>query len=320
MIRSYSFKKEGAAISSTNDLANTKIVWTEVVSPTQNDLKEIAAKAKLPYDELKDSLKKDVRPKVAELDNYSQIIVRTPTSDSNLVHTTPIAIFISKNKNNVITLSPKVVSPILKVENLVKAKKVHLYDKGVGFFTYTLINEILDEFFLILDKIEADINQLEDYVVSKPDKVTVKKIFNVKKTLILFHRALTANREVITAIEKQYLSHIDKRNVKRFSSLYNDITQLIETEGTYRDIMTGTMEIYLSSVSNNLNHAMKTLTVIASFILIPTLISGIYGMNFTSSPFNMPELTWKYGYFFALGLMGFSIFSMYIYFKRKGWL
>jgi len=103
--------------------------------------------------------------------------------------------------------------------------------------------------------------------------------------------------------------------------LYNDVTQLIDMEGTYRDILTGTLDIYLSSISNNLNQVMKTLTIVASFVLIPTLISGIYGMNFSkASPYNMPELYWQYGYFFALGLMLFSIIFTYIFFRKKGWL
>jgi len=102
--------------------------------------------------------------------------------------------------------------------------------------------------------------------------------------------------------------------------LYDDVTQLIDTEGTYRDILTGTLDIYLTSVSNDLNKVMKTLTIVASFVLIPTLITGVYGMNFNvNSPFNMPELTWQYGYFFALGLMALSIILTYVFFKRKGW-
>ena len=134
-------------------------------------------------------------------------------------------------------------------------------------------------------------------------------------------KALAANREVISSIEKEYVSNIDKKNIKRFRTLYNDVTQLIDTEGTYRDILTGILDVYLSSVSNNLNKVMKTLTIGASFILIPTLIASIYGMNFnTASPYNMPELLWNYGYFFALGSMVLSVSITYIFFKRKGWL
>ncbi|GAF98229.1 unnamed protein product, partial [marine sediment metagenome] len=193
--------------------------------------------------------------------------------------------------------------------------------KGISFFTYRLLDEVLDAYFFVLDKLEEKIDLIEDHVIEKPDKISVRNIFSVKKTLIYFHKALTANREVISSIEKEYVADIDKKNIKRFRALYNDVTQLIDTEGTYRDILTGTLDVYLSSVSNNLNKVMKTLTIGASFILIPTLIASIYGMNFANnSQFNMPELYWQYGYFFALGVMVLSITITYIFFKKKGWL
>ena len=171
-----------------------------------------------------------------------------------------------------------------------------------------------------MEHIEEEIDQIEDAVMDNPRKATIEKIFSTKKTLIFFHKALTANREVITSIEKEYVKDIDKNNIKRFRALYSDITQLIDSAGTYRDILTGTLEIYLSSVSNNLNQVMKTLTIVASFVMVPTLISGIYGMNFAYIPEMHTALGEKYGYYFALGLMALSIGLMYAYFRRKGWM
>ena len=95
---------------------------------------------------------------------------------------------------------------------------------------------------------------------------------------------------------------------------------MIDTEGTYRDILTGTLDVYLSSVSNNLNKVMKTLTIGASFILIPTLISGIYGMNFQYVPEMHTALGQRFGYYFALGFMVLSVVVSYLFFKKKGWL
>src|SRR3989338_4132217 len=91
----------------------------------------------------------------------------------------------------------------------------------------------------------------------------------LKRRYIYFQKALSANREVVVSIEKEYVGNIDKKNIKRFRTLYNDVTQLIDMVTTYRDILTGTLETYLTSVSNNLNKAIKTLTIGASFILIP---------------------------------------------------
>jgi magnesium transporter len=321
MLKAYKFQKGGVKIASSKDLATATIAWTDSVNPSPKELKEISEKAKIPLTDLKMVLDKEERPKVSDLENYSLIIIRTPIEEHGKIFTTPIAIFVSKNKNNIITLALKPTGPIKKVEELIISKKVELHIKGIGFFIYTLIDQILNDYFTILDEIEEKIDDIEDRVVAKPDKLTVHHIFTIKRTLIFFHRALTANREVITAIEKEYVTHIDKKNIRRFRNLYNDVTQLIESEGTYRDILTGTLDIYLSSVSNNLNQVMKTLTIVASFVLIPTLISGIYGMNFNNaSPYNMPELYWQYGYFFALGLMLISVIVTFAYFKKKEWL
>ncbi len=321
MLKVYSFEKGLVKSSSSEDLGTTELCWTDCTKPTQEELKDISKNANIPLTDLQEVLDEEERPKVSDLEEYSLIIVRTPSEENGDISTTPIAIFVSKKKNNVITICLKETKAIGKMEELVKAKKIEIYEKGTGFFIYRLIDEILSEYFAILDKIEESIDETENDVVTKAENFTVRGIFSVKKTLIFFQRALIANREVITAIEKEYITNIDKKNIKRFRTLYNDVTQLVEAVGTYRDVLTGILDVYLSSVSNNLNKVIKTLTIISSFVLIPTLIASIYGMNFTNnSPFNMPELYWKYGYFFALGLMTISIITVYVYFKRRRWM
>ena len=321
MLKVYSFQKGAVAEASPKDLSTISVCWADCTAPSEEELKEISENTNIALDELNETLDQEERPKVSDLENYSVIIVRTPWDENGAISTLPIAIFVSKTKNNVITLTLQETKAIKRMKELLKINKIELYEKGVGFFTYSLIDEMLSEYFATIDRIEEAIDEIEEEVVQRPGKKTIEKIFAIKKTLIFFHRALTANREVISSIEKEYITQIDKKNIKRFRNLYNDAIQLIDTESTYRDILTGTLDIYLSSISNNLNQVLKTLTVIASFILMPTLIAGIYGMNFdTSSKFNMPELLWEYGYFFAIGLMALSVLLMYWFFKRKGWI
>ena len=149
-----------------------------------------------------------------------------------------------------------------------------------------------------------------------PNKKVVEDIFTVKKTLIFFHRALSANREVITSIEKEYLTDIEKKHVKQFRSLYNDVIQLIDIVSTYRDILTGTLDLYLSSVSNNLNMVVKKMTSLTIIIMIPTFIATIYGMNFKF----MPEVNLPYGYFLVWGIIVLSGIGSYLYFKKMDWI
>ena len=182
-------------------------------------------------------------------------------------------------------------------------------------FLYILLDEIINTYFSILNDYEDEIDILEDKVFHRPQKKEVKKIFEIKKTLIYFNKSISANREVITAIEKEYSHAIKKSHIRHFRNLYSDLTQLIDVIGTYRDILTGTLDIYLTSITHNLDIVIKRLTVYATYILVPTLISGIYGMNFRW----MPETSWKYGYFFALALMGFSVLMLHFLFKKADW-
>lgn len=320
MISVYKFQKGGVKIGSLSDLGNTSKCWAECINPTEKEIKDISEKAKIPIPILREVLDREERPKIAELENYSLIIVRAPWVEHDVIKTTPLSIFISKNKNNVVTISLKETASLQKVRQLVTGNNINLYKESMSYFTYRLLDEIFETYFSILDMLEEKIDKIEEKVINNPEKISAQNIFAVKKTLIFFHNALTANREVVAAIEKEYVNHIDKKNIKRFITLYDDVTQLIDMEGTYRDILTGILDIYISSVSNNLNKVLKTLTIGASFILIPTLISGIYGMNFLFIPEINTQLGQRFGYYFALGLMVLSVILSYLFFKRKGWL
>ena len=321
MIHVYNFQKEGVKPGSLAGLSDTSKCWAHCINPTEKELIEISEKANIPLEDLKEVLDEEERPKVSDLDNYSLIVVRAPLVENDEISTTPLSLFISKNKNNVITIALKELSSINKIIQLIETKKIDMIQHTMSFFTYRLLDEVFNAYFSILSTLEEKIDKLEDTIIEKPDSVKVHSIFTLKKTLIFFHKALTATRDVIASIEKEYVVNIDKKNIKRFRTLYNDVVQLIDMVATYRDVLTSTLEIYLSAVSNNLNRAIKTLTVGASFVLFPTLIASIYGMNFdTSSIFNMPELNWKYGYFFSLGLMAASIIITYVYFKKKEWI
>ena len=116
---------------------------------------------------------------------------------------------------------------------------------------------------------------------------------------------------------KEYALKKDRDDtLKKYRYLYSDTTQLIDMVSTYRELLTGALDIYLSSTSNNMNNIMKKLTIITSFTMIPTLIASSYGMNFRS----IPELSWKFGYPFAILLMALSVILTYLYFKKMEWI
>ncbi|MBW2974831.1 magnesium/cobalt transporter CorA [Candidatus Woesearchaeota archaeon] len=317
MIKVLNYKNDKAVKGSINDIPSpTKFTWVDVFEPTRNELKEISGISKISLPDLNITLRIDQRPRVVDIDGpFSLIIFGTASFEKEEITTTPIFVYVSKQRNCVITVRNKETKSIRKLEKSIETKGI-LFQKGSDHFVYRVLDEILNIYYEVLDDIEARIDQIEEKVLKAHEIETVQQIFKIKKTLIYFAKTMSANREVITSIEKEYLSEIDKKKAKQFRTLYNDTIQLIDMSTTYRDILTGTLDTYLSSVSNNLNKIMKTLTVGASFILIPTLIASIYGMNFRE----MPELYWPYGYAFAIGLMVFSIFAMWLFFKKKKWI
>jgi len=296
-----------------DDIHRRDVSWIDCFAPTLNELRIIAEKTGLPLSELKEYVDPQERPKVIDLEKFSVIVFGAPIQKQHSVKITPIAIFISKN--SIITFRQERIFGIDKIKGLAEAHKIKLFGNPTIFLRY-LLDNIISDYFKIFDKIEDKIEKVEDTIIKHPDKIKTNDIFKIKKTLIYFHKSLVANREVVTGIEKEYLSKVHKKEIYKFRELYNDIVQLIDMEETHREIMTGVLDMYLGTLSNNMNEVVRKLTVYASYILVPTLISGIYGMNFKY----MPEIFWTYGYVFALGLMFFSVLGMHFFFRKKGWV
>lgn len=295
-----------------------KTIWVDCVKPSDADIREIALKTGISERILKNALDEQERPRVQELKPYALIVYKAPFFKEDKAFTSSMATLISDEV--LITLENEDLKSLERLNQLDEEDKKVSLEKGTSYFLCRILNEINTTYFNYMAEMEETIGSLEDEVFKKPDKKLVKKIFDLKKVLIYFHKALVANREVLLSIETAYIKQVKNKDVVEFN-LHNDTLQLIEVGTVYTDLLTGALDVYLSSISNNLNEVMKKLTVIATFILMPTLIAGIYGMNFANtSPYNMPELYWKYGYFFSLGLMLFSIIVFWIYFKRKGWM
>lgn len=294
-------------------------LFIDCFKPTKKEIEILTSRFSLQQFDINLALDTESRPRILDHEKCSTIIFTSVLSSKSKsrkskLKTASFGMFLCNNCLILIRDTP--LASIEKFKSLTDDKKINELAKGSRYMTYLIMDFVFDNYFRIADFIEDEINHLESKVFKNPDETTVKNIFRIKTELIYMHKALTANREVIASIEKGYLRNIRTADIKRFAYVYHDATQLIDIEGTYRDIITGILDIYVSSVSNKLNNIIKKMTAMASFILIPTLISGIYGMNFRF----LPEFAWKYGYVFALGLMVISVVIMYFYFKKKKWL
>ena len=165
-------------------------------------------------------------------------------------------------------------------------------------------------------KIKKRIENLEEELVKNPQAQTLHKIHDFKREMIYLRKAVWPLREVISAMERKESPLIRDTTSIYLRDVYDHTIQVIDTIESYREMLSGMLDIYLSSISNRMNEIMKFLTVIGTIFIPLTFIVGIYGMNFEF----MPELKWRYGYFILLGFMVCVTVGMLAYFKRKKWI
>lgn len=290
--------------------------WADCTAPTADDIGLISALVGLTAEELEKLLLRNQRPILRNLEHYSLIVIHSVEARDQSWHTAPLLMFVSKTRHDLITVHRKECLGIKRIGEYSEQRMVSVFNKGITHFVSIVLDEIMDTFFLTIDDLSDRIERIEeemfDYARSK---AVMQKTFSTKKSLIYIHKALVANRDVIAGIEKEYATFLDQKQVAIFRELNSDIVQMIEMVTTYRDILTSAIEIHLSTISNSLNVIMKRVTSWGAIILVPSLIAGIFGMNFHVIPF----LNSQFGFWLAIGSMIASIYILALYFKRKDW-
>jgi magnesium transporter len=199
--------------------------------------------------------------------------------------------------------------------------KGRIREAGADYLAYALIDAAIDGYFPVLESMGEAIETLEDSVVNDPDRRQVEELHHVKRDLLVLRRAIWPLREMLNALLRDESSVIAPTTRPYLRDAYDHTVQLMDIVETYREIASGLLDVYLSSQSARLNEVMKVLTIIATIFMPMSFVASLYGMNFdTSHPFNMPELSWPFGYAFALFIMAGIATGLLWWFKRKGWL
>lgn len=312
-------KKEASETNINKWKPGKNISWIDCFNPDESELKKISELTKLPLKSIKENLNPKKKAHVDVFNNYSVISFHGPCEDQTNHKTATISVIIFKN--GILTIHTKAMISLEKIRRMQKSQLAEIMNKGAYYFMCVLMDNSTDDFFHSLEAIEENINKLEDQVITAPSGEVSKRIFIQKRNLIYTYKSLIANREVISSLERQHSKSFNKEDLSMLKEVYSDTTHLIDLVTSYRDILTSLLDAYLSSISNSMNKVMQTLTLITAFIMVPTLIAGIYGMNFQrTGPLNMPELYWAFGYPFAIGLMVVSVIFLYMLFRKKGWL
>ncbi len=265
---------------------------------------------------MEDILNTDQRPKMEDYGEYIYIVLRALElgSKSNEVETEQISLVLGSNF--VFSFQERKGDTFDPVRDRIRNGKGRIRKMGADYLAYALLDSIVDNYFIILEKIGEKIEFLEEKLVSGPSPETLQAIQHLKREMIFLRKAIWPLREVISGLERGESSLIKESTRVYLRDVYDHAIQVMDTIETYRDMVSSMLDIYLSSVSNRLNSVMKVLTIIATIFMPLSFLAGVYGMNFKF----MPELEWRWSYpLIWLIMVGIGVF-MLTYFKKRRWL
>ncbi len=265
---------------------------------------------------LEDIMNTGQRPKMEDFNNYLFLVLKMLSYDEEENETKTEQVSLILSSNYVISFQESEGDVFDPIRERIRTDRGRIRKMGVDYLAYSLIDAIVDNYFMVLEKIGEKIEDIEDELVKNPTPEVLHTIHRLKRELIFLRKSVWPLREVISRLERWESPLIDKSIDIYLRDVYDHTIQVIDALETFRDMLSGMLDIYLSSVSNRMNEVMKVLTIIATIFIPLTLVAGIYGMNFKY----MPELDWVWGYPMVYTVMLAVSAVMLVYFRRKKWL
>ena len=265
---------------------------------------------------LEDVLNTDQRPKMEDFGDYMYIVLKmfSYNDKNNEILIEQVSFILGSNF--VLSFQENVGDVFDPIRERIRSGKGRIRKMGADYLLYSMLDAIVDNYFIILEKIGEQIEFIEERLIINPASKTLNIIHKLKRDMLFLRRSVWPLREVISGMERGEFSLIKGTTKIYLRDVYDHNIQIIDTIETLREMLSGMLDIYLTSISNRLNAVMKVLTIIATIFMPLTFLAGIYGMNFKY----MPELEWKWGYFLILLVMFAIGILMLFYFKKKKWL
>lgn len=265
---------------------------------------------------LEDIVNTAQRPKVEDFENYIYLVLKMLKFDEKTSHIASEQVSFILGPHYLISFQEAEGDVFNFVRERIRKGRGRIRKSGPDYLTYALIDAVVDHYFLILEKVGEKIERLEEKVQLEPTPEILQDIHDLKREIIYFRKQVWPVREVLRNWHKTESALVQDASKVFISDVYDHTIQIIDTIESFRDIISGLMDLYLSSVSNRMNEVMKVLTIMATIFIPLTFVAGIYGMNFKF----MPELEWRWSYPILWVLLVVIFVSMLIYFKRKKWL
>jgi magnesium transporter len=296
------------------------LLWLDIEGPTTQDVAMLGREFAFHELALEDCLHPHQRPKIEQYGSYYFLVAYAVSlGDGGLVKN-ELDAFVGHNY--LVTVRKQ---PVHDLTEAVKRVGAHhdLCREGAGYLLYIVLDEIVDGYFTALEGLEDAAEEVEDRVFGGGEPATSEEtagqqshLFRLKKDLLSFRRVIAPLREVLDVMQRRTIDVVTVSLEPYYRDVYDHVLRATDFLDNLRDILSSAMEAHLAVISNRLNEVMKRLTSWGAIILVPTLIAGIYGMNFR----HMPELDWRLGYPMSLALMVLSGILLYRAFRKRGWL
>ncbi|HSE41441.1 MAG TPA: magnesium/cobalt transporter CorA, partial [Acidobacteriota bacterium] len=298
------------------EMTPENLYWWDLFNLTDEETQVLSQKFQFHPLAIEDCLHDVHYPKVDYYETYLYLVVHGV--DIDLTKTegfAPKELDIFLSENYIVTYHEKDSRSINDVMRRAR-EKVPLFEFGVDFVLYSLLDVMVVHYLPVLESLEEQLEATEDRIFENPSPNLLRDILELKRTVIRLKRTVFPQREVINHLSRNEYHFVQKRTQAYFRDVYDHLYRMAEMTESFRDMSTAMVEAYLSTVSNRMNEIMKVLTTITTIFMPLTVITGIYGMNFQ----HMPELGWRYGYFAVLLVMLLVAGCLIFYFRRRKWL
>ncbi len=256
------------------------------------------------------------RPKVEDHEHFVYIVLRMLTRNNELKSLEDEQVSLILGPNYVVSFQEKLGDVFNPVRERIRSGKSRIRKSGADYLAYALLDTVVDNYFAVIEKMGLEIEELEDAVTTNPSEKNLHTIQKLKRENLYMRKSIWPLRGLINTMTRGEVSLMEESTAVYMKDVYDHTIQVMDTVETFRDMVAGMMDIYLSAVSNRMNEVMKVLTIIATIFIPLTFIAGVYGMNFKY----MPELEYHYGYPAVVGFMILLGLLMLIFFKRRKWL
>ena len=293
------------------------VIWVDMESPTEADEQVLIDVFRFHPLTVEDCRENRHYPKIEEFDSYIYFIVHGVTADISPDRFNTIELDGFLGPNYVITYHHDMFRSINNVKQLLRTTPM-ICQRGAAFLLHQILDQVVDFYSPVLDDFDDRIDRLEHdiFALKRPNNQILSEIMALKRSVLRLRRISVKQMDILHRMSRGEFALIGEEMRPFYRDVYDHLVRVVDLSESYRDLISGSLEAYLSVVSNRLNEIMKVLTIFSAIMLPLTFIAGVYGMNFD----NMPELHSRYGYYATWGIMLVVAIGMLLFFKRRGWI